>query len=328
MKQANKETARELILKLLQATKTKTMREIYERVEPGPDGRIRTSLSPVATITGRFGSSATFLEVSTNLQNIPKKTAKLDPLYDVRTVLVPDPGYILLEGDLSQAEARATSAFAGDARTLDLFASGGDIHRITAASIFRCRVEEVSAAQRQLGKMCRHALNYGMGWKRFLEAVNSDAELTGISISARDAKAIVEAYHRLNPCLVQWWHQVEDEVRRKGFLVNPFGRKLIFVDQSDTNSAIAFLPQSTIADHLNQRLVAIFNALDPKPFQVLLQVHDAVLGQTKPTGWLVTAKALKRLLESAVRINHADLLIPVDVSASSQSWGEMKRVAV
>ncbi len=568
MKAELKPIARQIILDLLKASKTQSMVEIYERVAPGADGRIRTSLSPVATITGRFGSSATFLETSTNLQNIPKKIAKLNPLYDVRTVMVPDPGYILLEGDLcvgphtkilkadltwsaakdltvgneligfsedlaraackytttavtandpitqfcirvitdkgevtcslahswvtrkaghsrvwakasdlvigdrimwigfpwvpeysyeagwlaglfdgeghfcdsvvgftqkkgkgvweraieeldrrgfnykvdqnsggipranfrtkndnwrflgqirpqrllsraasmwegrcihsnkqeyatvlhvypvgerivypvsteshtfiaegmlshnSQAEARATSAFAGDERTLDLFDSGADIHKVTAASIFNCRPEEVSANQRQLGKMARHALNYGMGWKRFLEAVNSDADLTGVSISARDAKAIVEAYHAANPALTQWWRKVEGEVRSKGFLVNPFGRKLIFVDQNDTNSAIAFLPQSTIADHLNALLVWTFDTLDQKVLTVLLQIHDAILAQAPAAQWMQAARALKAVMDASLEINHRDIRIPADISASSSSWGEMKKVAL
>ena len=327
MKAALKPIAKQIILDLLKASKTQSMVEIYERISPGPDGRIRTSLSPVATITGRFGSSATFLEASTNLQNIPKKTAKLNALYDVRTVMVPDPGYILLEADLSQAEARATSAFAGDERTLELFASGADIHKITAASIFGCTVAQVTPAQRQLGKMARHALNYGMGWKRFLEAVNSDADLTGLTINARDAKGIVEGYHRANPALTQWWRHVEDEVYRKGYLVNPFGRKLIFIDRADTNSAIAFLPQSTIADHVNARFKIIFDTLDPEPLQVLLQIHDAVLGQARAAQWLSAAKLLKAAMEAPIRIDQMDLLIPSEVSASSSSWGEMRGVA-
>lgn len=323
MKSADAPIAKDAIERLLKLAKLQSMKEIYQRIAPGPDGRIRTNLSAVATITGRLSSSNTFLEVSTNLQNIPKKTAALDPLYDVRQVLVPDPRHVLIESDLSQAEARATSAFANDEATLAIFDSGQDIHRITASKIFNCTPEAVTKQQRQLGKMARHALNYGMGWKRFLEAVNSDADLTGISISAREAKAIVEAYHRENPALTRWWRSVEDEVYRRGYLVNPFGRKLILIDQSDTNSAIAFLPQSTVADHVNMRLNVIYRTLDPEPLQVLLQIHDAVLAQTRVLGWKAAAKKLQAAMVAPIRIGSLDLIIPADVSASAVSWGDM-----
>lgn len=326
MKSADAPVAREVIERLLRLAKLQSMKEIYERVSPGPDGRIRTNLSPVATITGRLGSSETFLEPSTNLQNIPKKTALLDPLYDVRSVLVPDKGMVFLEADLSQAEARATSAFAEDHATLDVFSSGQDIHKITAAKIFNCKPGEVTKEQRHLGKMARHALNYGMGWRRFQEAINSDADLTGITLNARTAKAIVEAYHRENPALTRWWRKVEDEIYRRGYLINPFGRKLIQIDKSDVNSAIAFLPQSTVADHVNMRLRWIYDNLDPTPLQVLLQIHDAVLAQTPMVGWQGAAKQIRTAMQAPIRIGKIDLLIPSDVSASSSSWAEMKEV--
>lgn len=327
MRSADAPLAKEIITKLLRLAKLQSMQEIYGRVTPGPDGRIRTNLSPVATITGRLGSSETFLEVSTNLQNIPKKTAMLDPLFDVRSVMTPDARKILIESDLSQAEARATSAFARDEATLEIFASGQDIHKITAAKIFGCTVEEVSKQRRHLGKMARHALNYGMGWRRFQEAINSDADLTGISISAREAKGIVEAYHRENPALTRWWGEVEEAIHRRGYLMNPFGRKLTLIDQADLNSAIAFLPQSTVADHVNMRLRVIYDTLDPDPLEVLLQIHDAVLAQAPMISWRRAATALRAAMEAPIQIGGISLLIPADVSASSSSWGEMRGVA-
>ena len=73
MKSENKPLAKEIIQKLLLSAKLQSMVEIYGRVQPGDDGRIRTDLSPVGTDTGRLSSKETFLEKSTNLQNIPIK---------------------------------------------------------------------------------------------------------------------------------------------------------------------------------------------------------------------------------------------------------------
>src|SRR5687767_8908124 len=79
VKAANAPIAQRIITLALQATKTGTMRGIYERIAPAADGRIRSVLSPVGTETGRFSHSESFLEESTNLGNMPKKTAMLDP---------------------------------------------------------------------------------------------------------------------------------------------------------------------------------------------------------------------------------------------------------
>jgi len=179
-----------------------------------------------------------------------------------------------------------------------------------------------------LGKMARHALNYGMGWRRFLEAINADADLTGISINTSEARAIVEAYHRENPKLREWWAKVETEVHQRGYLVNPFGRKYIVIDVGDVNSAIAFLPQSTVADHVNMRLRWIYEHLDPEPLEVLLQIHDAVLAQTRLARWPEAARALRDAMVAPIRIGSRDLTIPADIAASSASWGDMKGVQV
>jgi len=328
MKSTDKPVAKEIIQLLLSSAKIQTMTEIYNRVRPGEDGRIRTDLSPVGTSTGRLASKETFLETSTNLQNIPKKTAKLDRLFDVRTVLVPDEGTVLLEADLSQAEARATAGFANDLETLATFDSGQDIHKITASAIFNLPVEKINDGQRHLGKMARHALNYGMGWKLFQARINKDADLTGVAISARMARDIVEAYHRANPALLRWWRKVEHEVKSKGYLTNAYGRKHIFLDRSDSarNAWIAYQPQSTIADHLNRRLIDVYASMDPEELQVVLQVHDSVVALTQKKGWHNVAKKLKSLMERSVSINGITVPLPADVAASTKSWADMREV--
>jgi len=334
LKAKDREITKELLQALLESSKITTIRSIYERIEPWHDGKIRTTLSPT-TETGRLASKGRNRkkwpgwEYSTNLQNLPKKAAKLDLLYEVRNVIVPSKGCVLIEADLSQAEARTTCAYARDHATLRLFDSGADIHTITAARVLRIPEGEVTLNQREIaGKMPRHALSYGMGWKKFMKEVNDDADLTGIAINAKDAKAIHEAYHHDNPALIRWWEEVKAEVRRTGFLVNAFGRKRIFIDQSDDKDQIAFLPQSTIADHLNDRLIALFEELDGRVLRVLHQIHDAILVEVLYPSWRFAAKALKAAMTKPIQIGEISLTIPVEISASSESWGRIKKVKI
>jgi DNA polymerase I-like protein with 3'-5' exonuclease and polymerase domains len=107
MKSSDKETAREILTLLLDAQKAGTVRSTFKRLAPGEDGRIRTVLSPGGTETGRLSAGTSFLEKSTNLQNLPKKVAKLDPLYNVRAIIVADPGRIFWAADYSSAESPA-----------------------------------------------------------------------------------------------------------------------------------------------------------------------------------------------------------------------------
>jgi DNA polymerase-1 len=317
--------ARQIIELSLKATKSATIANIYGRIKPGEDGRIRTVLSPVGTETGRMSSADTFLEESTNLQNIPKKTAMLDPLYDVRRCMVPQHGHAIVEVDLSQAEARATSAYAKDYTTLDLFTSGQDIHKITASRIFGVPVSEITKEQRHLGKMARHALNYGMGWSLFVDEINKDADLTGVAISAAFGKSIVEGYHAQNPLLTLWWDKVWQDVQTNGYLVNAFGRRRDFLSPYVRKTdVIAYLPQSTIADLLNWRLTVLYR--EAPWIKLLLQVHDAIVAEVPLHRVDEACAVMKECVEREhIECDGVNVHIPADVSYSHTSWGEMHK---
>ena len=258
----------------------------------------------------------------TNLQNLPKKTARLDKLYNVRQCIIADPGCVLVAADLSQAELYAYLAYAGDRIKLSRLVAGEDLHSEIAAAIYGIKLEEVNRrTHRVVGKFANYSLGYGGGWRMFLGKVNKDADLTGVSISAELAKKSVDTWRRLNPKTVRWWREVEDEVRRKGYLVNAFGRKRIFLKHKP-NEIIANLPQSTIADHLNAALARVYKRYDPWLLQVMLQVHDEIVVQATETKARQAAKAVQAEMSVPLRINEIDLNIPVDVSFGV-NWGEM-----
>ena len=329
MKRDDAALVQRLIELSLTSTKSATIAGIYRRVAPGPDGCIRTVLSPVGTETGRFASSDTFLEASTNLQNLPKQMAMLDPLYDVRSCIVPRYGHMFVEADLSQAEARAVAAYANDTATLQLFDSGQDVHKVTAAAIFECEVAEVTKEQRYLGKRARHALNYGMGWSLFLDGINKDADLTGIAITAAQAKRIVASYHSMNAPLLRWWAEVWQTVQTEGYLVTqPFGRRRDFLSPFVRPTDVyAYLPQSTIADLLCWRMSEAYANDDLIRRSLRLQIHDAVLCEPRAHEAEQCVERLRRWLTCPIVINDVELTVPVDLSISETSWGTMRKVA-
>lgn len=326
MKQADAPVAREAIELLLAGSKVQTILEIYTRIAPAMDGKIRTVPSPVGTETGRFSHSDSWLDRSTNLANLPKKVAKLNALYAVRDCIVPSAGKVFVEIDLSQAEARATAAYAQDKDTLRIFDSGQDIHKHTAMRVFGCTVDEVDFAKRHIGKMCRHALNYGMGWSEFKEQVNKDADLTGVAVSAAEAKEIVDAYRTDNPLLLAWWDKLYRQVLGSNMLTNCFGRQRIFIAPNPRPTDInAYLPQSTVADLCNEGMVRIYDELDPQLVQVVMTLHDAVICEVAPNDVATAAKELQRCMHMPLSIEGITLVIPSDVSVGD-CWGEMEAI--
>ena len=338
MKQSDAPLAKQFIQQLLQLTKIQTISNMqYARVKGySVDSRVRTVQQPVGTETGRLNSKGQtkgrewWPEQLTNLQNItnPKKYPKLNPLFNVRSIIVPDPGYCFLAADLRAAELFAYLAYAGDHEKIDMLHSGKDLHAIVAADVLGVRLGDLSYEQRALGKFSNFSLGYGGGWRMFLSKVNKDADLTGISIDAKAAKHFVDGWRSINTKAVAWWDWVKAEVHSKGVLTNVYSRRRVFLGREDSsgNDWIAFLPQSTIADHLNSSLVSIYERHDPQRLQLMLQVHDEVLVQVPLGTEQQVARVLKAEMERPLEINGMRVKIPVEVSVGYESWGTMKEL--
>jgi DNA polymerase-1 len=325
----------------LRFAKLSTMREIYERLEPDATGHVHTVFNIAGAYTGRFSSSGAFyVPHSTNLQNLPAQEAARDPLFRVRDCFVPESGYVFVYADLSQAEARVSAALSGDTDLLDRWSDPRwDAHRWTASAIFNKPESQITDAERFLGKKCRHALNYGMGYNKFWREVNDVADLTGVSISQTDAKRIVAAYHALHPNLDEvWWNRVQAQVQKQGYMeAQHCGWKAPFwprydesgtIDAETLRAAIAWEPQHTIVHHLNVGMLRLFHRERELGHQLLLQGHDSVLLSVPKFRWRAVARAAKEELERPMIINGVNLTVPVDVSMSETNWSALKKVKV
>jgi DNA polymerase-1 len=105
-------------------------------------GRVHTSYAQAVAVTGRLASS------DPNLQNIPVRTAEGRR---IRAAFIAPPGSHIVSADYSQIELRIMAHLSEDARLLEAFAQGEDVHRATAAEIFGVtrRGRSRSAARRQ-----------------------------------------------------------------------------------------------------------------------------------------------------------------------------------
>lgn len=322
----------------LRFAKVDTLREIYERIKPAPDGKVRTVYNPAGTYTGRFSSAAAFyVPCSTNLQNLPgDMEAARNPLYAVRDCVVPDPGEVFLYADLSQSEARIVARLSEDKFLLEHWVNGFDVHKFTAARIYGCPEDTVTYEQRYVGKRARHALNYGEGPQRFWRVVNSDADVTGVAIELKEAKRVHAAYHALHPNLdAVWWNRVEHEMRNGCVMQNCFGRTCRFYprvdwqtgepDSETLRAMIAWEPQSTSVDCLNTGMLALYQR-ESVGFRVLHQGHDSVLLGVPLDKVQPVAQLAKALLEREITVNGYSFVIPAEVFVAPTHWGEMERV--
>jgi DNA polymerase I-like protein with 3'-5' exonuclease and polymerase domains len=223
--------------------------------------------------------------------------------------------------DLSQAEARIVAALAGETGLLDIFNSGGCIHRKNAANIFKKKEEDVTEKERELAKRITHASNYGMGPITFARTAG---------ISTHEAKTLLNTYFARYPKIKLWHMKIASDLKRSRVLVTPFGRKRTFFnryDESLLKEAYAYIPQSTVADLLNMGLRRLYAKTKGTEVEILLQIHDAVLVQCPTNQVTQTATLLRDTLTIPITVDHLPITIPVDISVG-ENWGELKKLSL
>ena len=279
-----------------------TLRSTFLNVKFPSGGRMRGSFSPMVK-TGRFSSSHFIDGTGANMQNQPK---------EVKRFFLADPGHILITIDLSNAENRIVANVGPVPTMLSAFEKGIDLHSQTYAMMFNIDVSEVSRekgsssfgdgkkSQRGLGKLCNHSLNYGLSYKGFSQKVE---------IPEREAKDLVERFHFVHPAVRGNYHKyVKGQLERSKVVVNCYGRKRRFMDRFGSAlllDAYAQIPQSTVADHMNEHSFLFLYANEDFPdVEVLLQEHDSLTLQMPlaagPTRIAFVIKAICTELEKPI----------------------------
>ena len=307
----------------------------YFKAKPDYDNRMRTSYRICGAETGRS---------STSILQPPVRPEKLGHAFqtltkhgefgpEVREQYIADPGYTLVETDLSQAEARIVALLANDEKTLELFRLGEDIHSLTTKWIFQLDEDTKTIKWkypelRFIGKTTRHAGNYDMHKNRLMNIVNSDAKKFGIDIAISEWRAgkILAEFHRFSPNIRGVFHpEVKQALKDNDrILVNPFGRyRNFFADWGPAlfREAFAHIPQSTVPDHLRKagmrvesRLheMNLYNKMTQFESVFVLEGHDSLIGLIRDD-----------YVDTYISMMHEELEKPIDFSRCTISRGEV-----
>lgn len=120
----------------------------------------------------------------------------------LRGAIAAPPGKRLIVNDFSGVEARATGWAAGDEATLDVFCTGADPYKAAAVDIYGVEYDDVTKAQRQIGKVAVLALGYQGG----VGAFSKMASGYGIDVSELDVQLIVDAWRAAHRPTVSLWY--------------------------------------------------------------------------------------------------------------------------
>jgi uracil-DNA glycosylase family 4 len=354
VKDQDKRRILELILKIRKVKKTLGT---YVNAEVFADGRYRTSYR-IMLETGRTSTSVCAPPITTDKMGLAFQTITKhgETGSDLRSLMIPDEGYIFIEPDLSQAEARVVALLADDEKLLKMFKYGVDIHRVTSAWLenrpipllevfFKERLcpEKIAAElnaqlkgftsedERQKGKKFRHSGHYDMQ--------KHEASIQ-LGISEREAGIGLLTFHNTNENIKKVFHAGIIECLNKfnRILVNPFGRARQFLNKWGNDlfkEAYAQIPQSTVSDQVKFAMLRI----EPrcKKMMILQESHDSFLaqimlavGEMYPFKYLDNyAEIIKEELEVPINfdkcsLGKGDLIIPCDIKIGKKNWLEME----
>lgn len=153
----------------------------------------------------------------------------------LRAMLIASPGHDLVASDFSAIEARGLAWLAGEESVLEVFRGHGKIYELAAAGIYKTRIEDVTKAQRQIGKVAVLALGYQGGVGAFQQMARG----YGVHVSDEEAEAIKVAWRAANKNIVRYWYAVEraaiEAVRLPGNTTQagPDGRRVKFRKVAD-----------------------------------------------------------------------------------------------
>lgn len=271
-----------------------------------PDtGRVHTHFSQASVVTGRLASS------EPNLQNIPVRT---DEGRKIRTAFIAPEGSSIVSADYSQIELRIMAHLSGDARLLEAFAHGEDVHRATAAEIFGVTPLEVGPDQRRVAKSINFGLIYGM-------SAFGLARQLGLERSA--AQTYIDRYFARYPGVARYMEEARATVREHGYVETVFGRRLWLPEIRSSNgnrrqaaerAAINAPMQGTAADLIKLAMIAVQGWLEQTARQskLVLQVHDELVLEV-PDGELMEIRThLPRLMTQEAQLK-VPLVVEVGV---------------
>ena len=281
-------------------------------LEINPDtGRIHTSYHQAVAATGRLSSS------DPNLQNIPIRTPEGRR---IRQAFIAPEGYRLLAADYSQIELRIMAHLSQDEGLLTSFADDEDIHRATAAEVFRTERNKVTESERRSAKAINFGLIYGM-------SAFGLAKQLGIERSA--AQDYVDLYFDRYPGVKRYMDETRESAREQGFVSTVFGRHLYLPEITSRNhqrrqyaerSAINAPMQGTAADIIKRAMLKVDEWLREGNIdaRLIMQVHDELVLEVAEDSAEDCAREVAKIMEAAAQL---DVLLKVEWGLGS-NWDE------
>jgi DNA polymerase len=171
----------------LEETRTQRFIGISER------GPMPVPLRYYAAHTGRWGG-----DDKLNLQNLPRGGA-------LKYAIIPPAGYVMLDSDSSQIEARTLAWLAGQNDLVEAFEKGEDVYKIMASAIYGKAAAAITKGERFVGKQTVLGAGYGMGAKKF----QAQLKTFNVTLEEAECQRIINVYRETYPRIPEFWKRAQ-----------------------------------------------------------------------------------------------------------------------
>lgn len=166
-------------------------------------GRLPIPLKYYGAHTGRWAGSD-----KVNFQNLPSRDAKKKTL---KNAVVAPEGYVVINCDSSQIEARVLAWLAGQDDVVEQFAKGEDVYSIFATSVYDRPISKKDPIERFVGKTCILGLGYGTGSLKLQHTLKTTPP--GVVIDENESKRIVDLYREKNDKIIKLWKKADTAIK-------------------------------------------------------------------------------------------------------------------
>ena len=270
-------------------------------------GHIHTSFNQAITATGRLSSS------DPNLQNIPVRD---DDGKEIRKCFIPDEGCRWFSADYSQIELRIMAHLSADENMTEAFREGFDIHRATAAKIWKESMDQVSDSQRKKAKQANFGIIYG---------ITAFGLSQRMDIPTGEARKLIDDYFETFPKVHRYMEDAKRMAREKGYAETLYGRRRYLPDINSHNgtvrgfaerNAINAPIQGTEADIIKLAMIRIWKRFKDEGIRskMTLQVHDELNFSVYPNEAEKVERIVLEEMQGAAKLN-----VPLTADAG---WGD------
>lgn len=267
------------------------------------DQRIHADFRQIGTPTGRFTCG------NPNLQQIPQ-----EGLYRNDFAAQGDDRRLVI-ADYSQIELRILAHFSRDEKMTEAFVQNKDLHKQTAAGVFKVDFETIGkdSKERGVGKFLNFSTAYGTGKRRF-------AELSGLS--EKESGEALEAFWKLYKGLDTYLREAEARAQDELETHSHSGRTWRFDADPADHAAMAtigrlgrnFPVQATCSDIVKRALYLANNSLRGTSGRIVNVIHDELVAECSAAEQETVAGLLTDAMQKAAE----EVITTVPVVIDSQ----------